>query len=403
MIFLTTLVMACGFIPMTMFGVALGGIAKTFGVSLTKMSLYTGDAFATGIFAAFIPGHSGWFDKRPKVGVTISMLLAIVPQLLFPVTSSLWLVTILRFCQGFVIMQLAVFTFQLSGWFRPAERGISLGFTVGAIAFGGFLGGMLTNALAPYGWKATMYASGLLMIAGLVIYLIFAKDAPSFMKQVMEAKAKPAAHVSIWRQPMSWIMGLVQVPMVWVLFTGGFVSLYALKVGHFSSHQVGTLNIVMGFSGLILSVVGAWLGDLACKGQTTNRGVVNARLKMIIIGNILMALAAILLITVGRSSFDALILVGILFEFMWFVSPNYWATPGVVYPTALMGAGAFAMGLISNAASPVGSFASTAILSMGWNGVFVLMAIICIIGIPICIWAMKYPLPSEDPRYTQAS
>ncbi|MDA8337186.1 MAG: MFS transporter [Peptococcaceae bacterium] len=402
MMALCTLVMALGFIPMASFGVVAPAIAKSMHVSLSKVSLYGGDAFSTGIWAAFIPGHSGWFDKKPKVGVIIASALAIVPQFLLPVAGSLWFMTILRFFQGFIIMVLAIFAFQLSGWFRPSERGISFGFTVGAISLAGFLGGLLVNALAPLGWRATDYISGLIMIVGLVLYLIFAKDAPTFMKGVLAAKEKESVHQSAWGWKMSWIMGLVQLPLVWVLFTtGGFMPLFAIKVGHYTAGQAGTLVLIWGLAGFVISVLGSRYGDYLCKGKTTHREVVNVRLKIIIAGDILMGLAAVAYITIGHLGFGAMVFAVILNSFMWLVPPNYWATPGNVYPLALMGAGAFVMGIVSNAGSPIGALVSSALLpGLGWNGVFILMAAVSFAGIFICIWGMKSQLPSEDPKYT---
>lgn len=402
MMVVCTIVMACGFIPMTAFGVMAPGIAKTVHVSLTKLSIWGGDAFNLGIFAAFIPGHSGWFDKKPKVGVAIAGILAVVPQLLMPVAGSLWAVSFLRFFQGFVIMVLALFSFQLAGWFRPSERGISLGSTVGAIVLGaGALGGWLANLLAPLGWRAASYVLAAIIVFGFLVYFIVAKDAPTFMKSVLVAKEKESVHHNIWGLKMSWIMGLVQVPLCWVLFTtGAFVPLYAMKLGY-SAHQAGNLMVIWGIGGFVISVLGSRLGDQMCKGKATHREVLNARLKIIIAGNIVMGLSALLYITIGHLGFGAMVVTVLFNAAMWLIPPNYWATPGTVFPVALMGAGAFAMGLISNAGSPIGSFISSGLLpALGWNGVFILMAAICFVGIFINIWAMKTPLPSEDPKYT---
>ncbi len=46
--------------------------------------------------------------------------------------------------------------------------------------------------------------------------------------------------------------------------------------------------------------------------------------------------------------------------FMMKLPPNYWATPGTIFPLALIGAGAFGMGLISNWANAAGPLMSSA-------------------------------------------
>ncbi len=48
--------------------------------------------------------------------------------------------------------------------------------------------------------------------------------------------------------------------------------------------------------------------------------------------------------------------------FMMMLPPNYWATPGTIFPLALIGAGAFGMGLISNSAIATGPLASSALV-----------------------------------------
>ena len=68
--------------------------------------------------------------------------------------------------------------------------------------------------------------------------------------------------------------------------------------------------------------------------------------------------------------------------------PNYWATPGNIFPLATMGAGAFGMGVISNSTSAIGPVVSSAMVpTVGWSGVFWIMAILSFIGIGINYWA----------------
>jgi MFS family permease len=78
------------------------------------------------------------------------------------------------------------------------------------------------------------------------------------------------------------------------------------------------------------------------------------------------------------------------------IPPNYWATPGNVFPVATMGAGAFAMGVISNSTSAIGPVVSSFMIpTFGWSGVFWIMAILSFIGVLINYWGMTSKLPID--------
>lgn len=301
--------------------------------------------------------------------------------------------TILRFSQGLMIMMLALFSVQLSGWFKPSERARSLAFTLGAISLGGALGGLLSGSLAALGWREMYYITAGVMILGAVVYFAFARNAASWQKALIDSKRNSIHHESAWRNPMTWIMGFIQIPLTWTLFSiGGFLPSYAYHLGY-PTGQAGALMEVWGITGFLAAFIGAFLGDAWAKNQKDRQGVFRARLKVMTIADILMGLGALLILLIGHLSFGMLLFAAIINGLLMMLPPNYWATPGTVFPISLIGAGAFGMGLISNSTSAIGPVVSSALVpTLGWNGVFLIMVILSLIGVILNIFAAKFDL-----------
>ncbi len=401
------LIMSTSFISLTAFGVAAPEIAKSMHVSLQTLTIYGVDSFSIGLFVAFFLGHGGIFDTRIKTGVLVAQALLIVPQLLIPVVTSLWLLMLFRFSQGLMIMMLALFSIQLSGWFKPSQRGISLGATLGAITLGGALGGILSGRLASLGWQTMYYITAGIMLFGALVYFIFARDSETLKKQMWASKDKP--HDSAWTYKMTWIMGLVQIPLTWSLFSiGGFMPSYAYHLGY-TQAQVGDVMFVWGIVGFFAAIIGSWLGDLWSRGKTTNKGILRARLNLMSLADLIMGIGALMILYLAPVSYAWLMISAVVVVFLMMLPPNYWATPGNIFPVATMGAGAFGMGAISNSTSAIGPIVSSAMVpTFGWSGVFWIMAVLSFIGIGINYWAANSELPidqqsSEQPGLGKAA
>ncbi|MGC9271291.1 MFS transporter [Acidiphilium sp.] len=398
MALITAVVMTTSFISLTAFGVAAPAIAKTIGVPLNTLTTYGVDAFSIGLFIAFFLGHGGIFDTRIKSGIFLAQALLIVPQVLIPVlmplTHSLVLFTLLRFSQGLVIMMIALFSIQLSGWFRPSQRGISLGAMLGAITLGGAIGGLITGGLAGIGWRDLYYVTALIMAAGAAVYFIFARDSAELVAKLRAARQ--VKHPSAWSSPMTWLMGIVQIPLTWTLFSiGGFMPAYAFHLGY-KVDQVGHIMFIWGVVGFFAAVLGSLFGDRLARGQTTNRGVVNARLTVIGLTNLVMAVGALMVLYLAPISYGMFLISAIVVAFIMAIPPNYWATPASVFPLATVGAGAFGMGVISNSTSAIGPVVSSIMVpTFGWSGVFWIMAILSIAGVGVNLIAMRIPLPAD--------
>lgn len=77
---------------------------------------------------------------------------------------------------------------------------------------------------------------------------------------------------------MTWMMGFVQIPLTWTLFSvGGFLPAYAYHLGYHTS-QVGTLMFVWGVAGFVAAFVGAFIGDAMSAKHSSHSGIFRSRL-----------------------------------------------------------------------------------------------------------------------------
>jgi len=392
---LAGLLMTTSFISLTSFGILSTKMASSFGINSSTLSVLGIDSFSIGLFVAFFLGQGGIFDTRLKTGVLVAQIFLIVPQFLIPVFYNLVILIALRFFQGLMIMMLALFSIQLEGWFPPDERARSLAFTLGAISLGSAAGGLLSGILKSFSWQESYYITGIIMVAGAALYFIFARDSKSQRKAIIQAEGKK--HTNALKNPLVIIMGLIQLPLSWVLFSiGGYLSSYSYHLGY-SSGLTSTLIVAWGLSGFIAAFIGAILGDHLSKGKTSNRDILNSRLLIMTIADILMAAGIILMITIGSFSFYDLVFAAVVNGFLMMFPPNYWALPGNIFPLAMVSAGAFGMGLISNSADAIGPLVTSSLISdLGWNGVFLIMLGLSIFGILMNIYLSRSTIKLPD-------
>ncbi len=391
------LLMTTSFISLTSFGILSTNMASSFGISSSTLSVLGIDSFSIGLFVAFFLGQGGIFDTRLKSGVLIAQIFLIVPQFLIPIFYNIVVLIALRFFQGLMIMMLALFSIQLEGWFPPDERARSLAFTLGAISLGSAAGGLLSGVLKSFSWQESYYITGIIMVAGAALYFIFARDSKSQRKAIIKAESRK--HGNALKNPMVIIMGIVQLPLSWVLFTiGGYLSNYSYHLGY-SIGQTSTLIVAWGLSGFVAAFVGALLGDHLSKNKTSNRDILKSRLLIMTIADILMAAGILLMIIIGSFSFYDLLFAAVINGFLMMFPPNYWALPGNIFPLAMVSAGAFGMGLISNSADAIGPLVTSSLISdIGWNGVFLIMLGLSIFGIfmNIYLFRSKIKLPENS-------
>jgi hypothetical protein len=118
-----------------------------------------------------------------------------------------------------------------------------------------------------------------------------------------------------------------------------------------------------GISGFIAAFVGAFLGDRLSRNSRENREVLRARLRVMTFAEVMMAIAIVLIVTVGRDSFYSPMGAAVVNGFLMMFPTNYWALPGNVFLIAKVSGGAFGMGLISNFADAIGPLVTSSLIT----------------------------------------
>ncbi len=227
-----------------------------------------------------------------------------------------------------MIMILALFSVQLSHWFNRQQRALSLAFSLGAIMLGSALGGILSKFLVSYSWRSSYFMTGFIMLLGAIAYFALARE-PSQAVQQAQAHQDKALQVKaekgsgMWKRPMTWLMGLVQLPLTWALFTlGGYLSAFAVHCGY-SPSQAGEVITAWGISGFVAAFVGALAGDALCKrGGGTRYEVLSARLKVMSVADMAMEAGTLLMFVFGRSSLSIFIGAVMINGFLMMLPPT---------------------------------------------------------------------------------
>lgn len=173
---------------------------------------------------------------------------------------------------------------------------------------------------------------------------------------------------------------------------GGFLQSFGYHLGY-KTLQVGDLMFLWGILGAASCFIGALIGDKMVKGKYKNDDIFYTRLNIMMIANVLVGVGALIIIFLGPRSFTWLVIGAIINTSSQILAPNYWASLSNIFPIALIGAGAFALGLLSNIPSAVGPLTSSFLINgIGWNGFFAIMVVLAGIGIFLNISARQYAL-----------
>ena len=114
---------------------------------------------------------------------------------------------------------------------------------------------------------------------------------------------------------MTWIMGLVQIPVTWSLFSiSGFMPAYAYHLGY-TQGQVGNVVFVWGVAGFFTAFIGSWLGDFWSRDKTKNQEILRARLNVMSLADLIMGTGALMILFLAPISYGWLMISAIVVVF----------------------------------------------------------------------------------------
>ncbi|GAB2045997.1 hypothetical protein AGATL06_24960 [Agathobaculum sp. TL06] len=153
-----------------------------------------------------------------------------------------------------------------AAWFPQKNRGLTSGLVGAGLTLGTGFGGYYANLLWDwYGqWRDCIVRGGILWLIFIVLYLVFAKDAPRGLypeDTAAEQVFYETPRVNVWTLPGAWLCTMALFCVCWMAC--GFQTTlpsYMTELGY-TTDQSGAALLWNGLIGLIMTPVGGALSD----------------------------------------------------------------------------------------------------------------------------------------------
>ena len=309
------LTLTCGCAYLSIWSMIIQGIMAEFNVTSATAQLGNSFLLAGYAVASYILSILAAKIGRKKASL-IGLTLFLIGTFAIPFCDSFGLILILRFLQGGGIVW-GINVGMAAAWFPAANRGLASGLVGAGLCVGTGFGGWYAATLWNFfhDWRGCFLNGGYLFLAFIVLFLLFAKDAPADLYPEEASVTAPAAEGnsaqrSVWRMAGAWLAALSLFMICWVC-TGFQTALpqYYYSLGY-SMTQAGNALFVNGLLGIILTPMGGMLSDAFIK-----RGVqpIKSRAYCMAIGGFLPSIVALVLCPyIAPVAFSLAMLVAIL-------------------------------------------------------------------------------------------
>ncbi|NLD19073.1 MAG: MFS transporter [Clostridiales bacterium] len=284
---------------------------------LSEEFLLTGDTIkSASIVLAML--CSGFIYK--KFGAKITFIFALVcntiPQFLLPFISSASIFMALKIIQGFASVIFPVFLLIIIDAISEKQSGLATAIFNGIFYSGGGIGGTLAGFfIAKHGWISSYFSLGIIAVVIGVIWLLTVKDT----SKASVSAEKKLDNASGGISPLQ----LLKMPVVWLLIIS-FISttfviqaitvdlpLFSQWLGY-DDITTGKLSTAVTIGLLTACLVSGRISDIVAL-RMSNKA--KARILVMAIGPIIIAISSLLLIFADLSSFSLFYFAAFLFSF----------------------------------------------------------------------------------------
>ncbi len=381
--------MAVNFSALTLFSALAEHIIKALHLSRTLL-WWSLAAYPAGIFAAFFAGHSRFAEEHPRLMVLLGGVVAGLPQLVTPFSPP-YIIPLLRFLQGMVMMALPVFAAQTSVMFKGA-RPLALGIILSGIFIGGFVGEATGPILSQIlGWRLAYIAYGLLMLVFALIWLVLTPK--ETLPQVQTESVMPSRRV--WGHVFTVVWGLSFFPAIWVIFTLAPMVRMLLEEGfHVPLLEAARASRVLEASYTVWSIVIGLLAYYLVRNVSGDPRKMFVRIALVqAVCYVTAFVGFITLLALGPNAVVySMILIGVIQG----TGPTFWSIPPTVYPREQVTRAGYALGLISNSAALIGPSSIAALSSLNIVVAWTILALACIAGLLTTLISVRLRLPLES-------
>lgn len=309
--FLTLMV---GYANMGIWSMVISSVCETFDISTTQAQLGNSFLLAGYAIGSYVLG--GFVSPRlgQKRAGTIGLLLFVVGTFGMQIAPTYEVVLFLRFLQGWGIVW-GINVGLAAAWFPAKNRGLASGLVGAGLTLGTGFGGFYASWLwGMFGdWRACIVNGGWLWLVFIVLYIVFAKDAPKGLYPEDEKTAQahaPKTTINVWKLPAAWLCTLSLFCVCWVCC--GFqttLPTFMADLGY-DSGQSGMALLWNGLIGLLMTPLGGILSDRFIMRGTSP---IKARAySMSFAGFLVMGIALVLCPVIAPISFVAVMIVSLI-------------------------------------------------------------------------------------------
>lgn len=254
-----------GYANMSIWSMSIPSVVEFFGVTETQAQLgnsmlFVGYALSSYVLGAYISPRFG----QKKAG-SLGLILFLIGTFGMQICNSFILVLFLRFLQGCGIIW-GINVGLTASWFPVKNRGfasgiVGAGLSVG-IGFGGFFASWLWERYGD--WRQCIIHGGYVWLVIVILYLVFAKDAPKDLypsESSTVTESKVDSNLNVWTLPGAWLSSLALFCCVWM--ASGFAACLPSFLSNYSytSAQSGTALLWNGLIAVAVTPVGGMISD----------------------------------------------------------------------------------------------------------------------------------------------
>lgn len=285
-----------------------GYLAEAMGVS--QEAVLVGDTIKTiGIVLSMMLSGIAYQKLGLKKSFLISMAAVVFPLAVTPHISSLTVLYILKFVQGFSSLVFPLFLVIIMDWIDERARGLSTAVYTGVFYGGAGIGGTFSGfVIEKLSWQVSFYALALLQAAVSLVWLLTVRE----KERQAEVKNKGSSFQGMLKKPLVWLLVISFIATTWsVQAISVDMSLFGTALGY-GDLETGKLMSAMTIGIIAACIVSGKLSDfLAAKP----RNKAAARVCALAVGCIVMIASVAALLLADLSEFTVFYGLVLFFSF----------------------------------------------------------------------------------------
>lgn len=190
-----------------------GYLAEAMGAS--QETVLVGDTIKTiGIVLAMMLSGIAYQKLGLKKSFLISMAAVVFPLAATPHVTSLTVLYVLKFIQGFSSLVFPLFLVVIMDWIEEKDRGLSTAVYTGVFYGGAGIGGTFSGfIIEKLSWQASFYALAILQAAVALVWLFTVREKER--KAETEAKSSGGAFQTMLKKPLVWLLVISFIATTW--------------------------------------------------------------------------------------------------------------------------------------------------------------------------------------------